>query len=229
MNRIGDRVISLGRRGALGCVIACCAILGLAAALSADQVDLQNGDHYVGRVLSLDSVTLVLHSDVLGNLRLPRAQVAAITLGDGATNSATRVAAAPTGQSNTPPAATSEPASGLAASLSQFGGGSNLLQQIQSQMVGSEGAEAKQKFNSMVSGLMSGQLSVGDIRAQAQSAAAQLKQLKAEMGGEASGALDGYLAILESFLGQSAPAGRGAVATKPPAARPAPEPTHAAE
>jgi hypothetical protein len=201
----------------------------LAAALAADQVDLQNGDHYVGRVLSLDSATLVLHSEVLGNLRLPRAKVAVITLGAVTTNNAARIVPPPTGASNTPPALTSGAAPDLSASLRQFGASSNLIQQIQTQMLGSEGAEARQKFNSMVAGLMSGQLSVGDIRAQAQSAADQLKQLKAELGSEAGGTLDGYLAILESFLGQPAPAGRGTPATKNPANRPKPEAAHADE
>src|SRR5258707_11573164 len=59
-------------------------VLALAVAmgrLRADQVELQNGDHYVGRVVSLSGETLVLQSDVLGTLRLPRGKVASITLG----------------------------------------------------------------------------------------------------------------------------------------------------
>ena len=56
--------------------------------LRADQVEMQNGDRYAGQVLSLNTNTVVLQSDVLGTLRLPRAKVAVITLGAGpATNS----------------------------------------------------------------------------------------------------------------------------------------------
>ena len=67
------------------------------------------------------------------------------------------------------------------------------------------GPEANNKFNEMVSGLMSGRLTVNDIRAEAKSAADQLKELKRDLGEDAGGALDGYLAILEHFLQETAP------------------------
>src|SRR5438270_6973991 len=51
--------------------------------LRADQVEMQNGDRYVGTVLSLGTNTLVLHSEVLGDLTLPRGKVALITLRPG--------------------------------------------------------------------------------------------------------------------------------------------------
>src|SRR5712691_6726055 len=55
--------------------------------LRADQIEMQNGDRYVGTVLSLNANTLVLHSEVLGDLTLPRSKVAQITLRPGtATN-----------------------------------------------------------------------------------------------------------------------------------------------
>ncbi|HEU0038849.1 MAG TPA: hypothetical protein VFR76_06220, partial [Verrucomicrobiae bacterium] len=49
--------------------------------LCADQVEMQNGDRYLGKVLSLTTDQLVLQSDVLGKLTLPRDKVALITLG----------------------------------------------------------------------------------------------------------------------------------------------------
>jgi hypothetical protein len=52
---------------------------------------------------------------------------------------------------------------------------------------------------------MSGTVSVDDIRAQARSAVEQVKALKKESGDD-TGMLDGYLTILEKFLGET-PAG----------------------
>src|SRR6266404_8731367 len=50
-------------------------------AVTADQIDMQNGDRYVGRLLSFTNDTLVLQSDVLGTVRLPRTKVASVVLG----------------------------------------------------------------------------------------------------------------------------------------------------
>ena len=57
----------------------------------------------------------------------------------------------------------------------------------------------------MVGGLLSGRLTVNDIQVEAKSAADQLKELKRDLGEDAGGALDGYLAILENFLRETAP------------------------
>jgi len=63
-------------------------LLAGASQLPADQVELQNGDRYVGHVLSLSTNAVVLKSEVLGTLRLPRSKVAVITFGRvAATNS----------------------------------------------------------------------------------------------------------------------------------------------
>src|SRR5262249_5067212 len=42
----------------------------------ADQVHMQNGDNYYGKIVSLDGDTLVLQSDVLGTIQVPRAKIA---------------------------------------------------------------------------------------------------------------------------------------------------------
>src|SRR5260221_10835484 len=49
--------------------------------LRADQVDMQNGDHYNGKVISMNTNSVSFHSDVLGTVQLPRNQIAAISLG----------------------------------------------------------------------------------------------------------------------------------------------------
>src|SRR5205814_7885198 len=62
--------------------------------LRADQVEMQNGDRYLGTVLALDTNTLVLRSAVLCTVNLPRGQVVLITLGSGGATNFTRAASA---------------------------------------------------------------------------------------------------------------------------------------
>ena len=64
--------------------VAGCLILAMAC-LRADQVEMQNGDRYVGTVLSMSADALVLQNDVLGTVKLPRGKVAHITMGPAAT------------------------------------------------------------------------------------------------------------------------------------------------
>ena len=149
-------------------------------------------------------------------MRLPRSKVALITLGPGAltnraplpfgTNTAPR--AVSTGITNADPE--------LSATLSQLGAHTNLIQQVQKQFLSGAGPEANDKFNELLGGLMTGKLSVDDIRAQAKTAADQLRSLKGDLGEDAGFAVDGYLAILDHFLKESAPPGSGT--TNAPAA-----------
>src|SRR5271165_1615420 len=55
--------------------------LGTGTPLRADQVEMQNGDRYVGKVVSLNASTLVVQNDVLGVVRIPKDKVAGITFG----------------------------------------------------------------------------------------------------------------------------------------------------
>src|SRR5437867_4355836 len=70
------------------CVAGAGAALALflaACGACADQLEMLNGDHYVGKVLSLNTNTIVWQSDVLGTVKLPRNKVLSINLGSGAT------------------------------------------------------------------------------------------------------------------------------------------------
>jgi hypothetical protein len=89
----------------------------------------------------------------------------------------------------------------------------NLVEKVTGPFLDAAGPEAKAKFQELFGGLMSGSLSVDDIRGQARSAVAQLKELKREAGDD-TGLLDGYLTILEKFLGEAAPSG-GSVTNGP--------------
>lgn len=187
---------------------------------------MQNGDHYLGEVVSLGTNTLVLKSDVLGTVRLPREKVALITLGSGTATNVQPVASAPNNQAGAASVPLTNGIVDLSASLRQLGANTNFIQQVQAQFLGAAGPEANAKFNEMVGGLMSGKLNVNDIRAEAKSAADQLKELKRDLGEDAGWALDGYLAILENFLQQTAPPNGSATnASRPlPKAKPAPVP-----
>jgi hypothetical protein len=93
----------------------------------------------------------------------------------------------------------------LSGPLRQLGANTNFIRQVQAQFLADAGPDANNKFNAMVGGLLSGKLTVEDIRTEAKSAADQLKELKRDLGGDDGGALDSYLAILENFLRESAP------------------------
>ena len=73
-----------------------------------------------------------------------------------------------------------------------------------------------------VNRLMSGKLTVNDIRAEAKSAADQLKELKRDLGEDTGWALDGYLAILENFLRETAPPSGSATNVSRPLPKPKP-------
>ena len=205
----------------------CCAAVMLFLAtfgIRADQVEMQNGDRYLGTVLSLDTNTLVLRSTVLGTVNLPRSQVTLITLGAGGATHFTRATPAIKRQSAVSSLAITNGMNDLSAPLRQLGANTNFIEQVRAKFLADAGPEANTQFNTMLSGLLSGRLTVNDIRAEAKSAVDQLKELKHDLGEDAGGALDGYLAILENFLRETAPSGVSAtnVSRLLPKAKPEP-------
>ena len=191
-------------------VALCCAAFVLFFApirLQADQVEMQNGDRYAGHVLSLNTNTVVLQSEVLGTLRLPRGKVAGITFGAAPAINSSRPPSPTNGLVRMPSRTSTNAAPKLSPALRQLGANTNLIQQVQKQFLSDAGPEANNKFNDLLGGLMSGRLSVDDIRAQAKTAADQLRALKREGGEDAGFAADTYLAILDHFLMDTAPSG----------------------
>jgi len=207
-------------------MVCCGAVMLFLAAtrLCADQVEMQNGDRYLGKILSLDTNTLVLRSDVLGTVRLPRGKVTLVTLDSIAATNFARLTSTTNGLSGAPFGTLTNGTTDLSVALRQLGANTNFIQQVRTQFLAAAGPEANNKFNAMVGGLMSGTLSVNDIRAEAKSATAQLKELKRDLGDDAGWALDGYLAILENFLQETAAPGISAtnISRPLPRARPAP-------
>src|SRR5947207_6268395 len=148
------------------------------AYLRADQVEMQNGDRYLGSVLSLDTNTLVLRSAVLGTVNLPRGKVALITLGPGGVTNFTRAASATKRQPTASSIAITNGINDLSAPLRQLDANTNFIEQVRAEFLADAGPEANNKFNAIVGGLLSGRLTVNDIRAEAKCAAAQLEELK---------------------------------------------------
>lgn len=90
-----------------------------------------------------------------------------------------------------------------------------LINQVQEQIFGKVSPEASQKFEEIMSGLMAGQISVQDLRKQAQTAIQQAREAKKDLGGDAGEMLDGYIGILEKFVNESAPSATAHVASAP--------------
>jgi len=176
-----------------------CALL-TAISVRADQLLMLNGDRYAGRILSLNSNSIVFESDVLGKVTLPREKVASMSLdSNGGTNGPV-----------TPRVITAtnrfvHASTNIAVALKN-GTNAATIEQVRQQMLTGTTPEVNQKYNEMLSGLMSGKLSVNDIRTQARTSIDQIKKMKQEMGPQADPMLDAYLEILENFVNDAEPA-----------------------
>jgi hypothetical protein len=182
-------------------------ILIVVPALRADVLEMQNGDRYSGKVISVTPDTVVLTNEMLGKITVLRGKVANLSIGTNAVVPKVAAALAPPVSTNLPaiaaPAAVVNTNLNLSAAFRQLGADTNFVGQIRQQMLAGN-PQAVSKYNELVNGLLSGQLSVGDIRQQAQSAAAQIREMKRELGPDAGDALDGYLQILDSFIKETA-------------------------
>ena len=174
--------------------------------LRADEVNMQNGDRYFGKVLAMTANTVVLDSEILGKINVPRNKVASLALGTNA--AAPSTASSALNVSTNLPAATASSALlntnvDLSAALRRLGANTNFVGQIRRQMLAGN-PEATGKFDEMVGGLLSGKMDLNDVRREAQSSAEQLRSLKHELGPEADDSLNGYLEILDSFIKETA-------------------------
>jgi hypothetical protein len=173
-----------------------------------DQVEMLNGDRYVGHVLSLGSDTLVIQNEFLGTLKLPRARIATISL-ESRSFSTNAVRFTPvTSRTNsvpaTPHASSLNLNDGFDTAIKQLGSSSNFINQVQQQFLAGSGPEAQAKFNDLVSGLLNGKIGVNELRTEAKTTLDQARSMRKELG-EEGGSLDSYLSILENFLKESEP------------------------
>lgn len=191
-------------------------VLGAAVSSAfADQITLRNGDVLNGKVLSLSTNALVLEDESLGTLTLPRVKVSNVTFGavsavlsPGAISSPGIVQASPVPGPNSMAASPSQANSTLSelqAMLREVRQNTNLIQQVEAQVLGTSASpEAVNKFNELLDGLSTGQIDLNGLRSEAQSAEKELQEYKNELGPDASEEMDAYLSILNNFLKETA-------------------------
>ena len=188
--------------------------------LRADLVEMQNGDRYSGKVLSVSADTVVLESEVLGIINVPRKKVATLMIGANAAtpNTATniaRVSVSTNLPAAVPAAALANTNVDLSAAFRNLGANTNFIGQIRQQMLAGN-SEAASNYDELVSGLMTGKLNMDDLRREAKSSADQLRELKRDLGPDAGDSIDAYLSVLDNFLKETA--------AEPASATPTPQP-----
>jgi hypothetical protein len=188
-----------------------CASLFLAAEASrvhADEIGMQNGDRYFGKVLFVSTDTVMMDSEMLGKIKVPRRLVTSLVMGTNpAASTTSNQSIIITGSNNQPAMASASPQSpvtntniDLAAAFGKLGvNGTNFIGQIRDQMLAGS-PEAAGKYDEMVKGLMNGSLNMNDLRQQAKASADQLRQLKQQLGPDADDSLDQYLEVLDNFI-----------------------------
>jgi hypothetical protein len=151
---------------------------------------------------------VVVQSDVVGTLLVPRSKIASIVLGTNAVAKRIQIPVAAAAQTLKSPAPSASANADLSTAIQQLRANTNatrqIQQQVQQQFLAGADPQATEMFNQMVGGIMNGSVNVDDIRRQAKSAADQLRAAKKEFGDEAGFAIDGYLAVLDGFLRESA-------------------------
>jgi hypothetical protein len=176
----------------------------LSRAFAAEIIEMKNGDHYSGRVLSMTSDKLVFQSEMLGRITLTRSNISSITLSPPVVTAAAPAAqASATNQHHAPSIMISGTNNDISAALQSLGANTNFIDSIRKQFLDGAGPAANNKYNEMVAGLMSGKIDMGSLRAEAKTAADQIRELK-KQGGDVGDTMDTYLAILDSFLKESA-------------------------
>jgi hypothetical protein len=192
--------LSLGSiNGCRACWLAVFLCLGSASANRGDTVEMTNGDHYSGTVLSVSLANVSLRSEVQGLIVLPREKVATIAFSqsnapaNGTNGVPTKLLS--NGRLPAVPAAPAPVTKTMSASTH-----SNLVGQVQSEWLASAGPEATQKFNEMAANLSTGKLTVPEIRRQAQETLTAVEAAKQDFGPEMDDLLESYLSILRAFL-----------------------------
>jgi len=155
--------------------------------MGSDRVEMRNGECYIGKIIGVTTNSVSLESENAGKVTLPRSKVASISFAAGASTT-------------TQPGSTNGAAPSKAAGLRDLNTETNLLESVQKDLLSQATPEATQKFRQMVGGLMTGSLSVNDLKKEARAVSKQARAMKADLGEEGGAALDSYLAILDNFL-----------------------------
>jgi hypothetical protein len=169
-------------------------LLASASAVNADTVQLANGDVLKGKVVSLSDKQLIFYSDSFGEIKIERAKVDLIALGNKPLPNTKAAAASP--------APTAASSGGIGSLL---GGASPLL-----------GTGGAQSLGPGVDQLL-GAGGVGDLQKNVDHAKRGLQDLKKDLGSGPEGeAIDAYINLLNQFGAIGALAGQSPHPTPPP-------------
>lgn len=222
-------MLSLPKSGHFSRIALVALALCAATSLKADVIELVNGDRYQGTVVSMSQTSIVLQSEIQGHVTLPREKVARITLHEIAAKPAAKGATNTAAISKTAGTNAVAPTADAEAVMRQIRGNGvdpRTVSQVREQVLSSGSPEAAQKFDELYGGLVSGKLSLQDLRSQAQTVLFQAKAAKADLGDDGD-LLDGYMAILEKFIYETTPSpaavSHSSPTNSPTAAQPAPK------
>ncbi|MEQ8790046.1 MAG: hypothetical protein RIC55_27365 [Pirellulaceae bacterium] len=197
-------------------------------AARADTLRLVNGDTISGKVVSVDDKNVTLQSDTLGRITLPRDKVAAMVFGDApAASPDKQVDSAAPGDVKIdkndkpediirkliPKGFNREAIEAMAAGAKRAVNPDDVIRQLREaggvdpairrelslKIPGFTAPAVQGYFDKQVNGLMSGDISLGDIRNDAVDVRDQLEKLKKDLGPSGE-ALNGYLDILNGFI-----------------------------
>jgi hypothetical protein len=171
----------------------------IAASSRAETIYLINGDQIQAKVVSLDSQSLSLHSDILGTLSIPRSKIARIDFVQLQKTAANR-STPQGGQAPTTRQAAQPSLPSTIPGILNAGDQDQLIQQVQQQLLTTAGPEANEMYQQLVQGVMAGSVNVPKLKSMAQDTVNQIEELKAELGEDVGFALDGYLGILKGFI-----------------------------
>ncbi len=200
-------------------------LLSLPLTASADRLQLANGDEIEGELLEMSGDQVKFRHPILGTFTIPRNQIHAIELGQ--ERGGNRIMA---DGSEAPPETPEEVIDRLVnpdlnpgaikklekgskhhatpqdavEQLRQEGVDAKMMSQLHAMLPGFGSPVVQQHFEDRVTGLMSGSLTINDIRNEAIDARDQLKELMDDLGpgGEA---LRGYYGILDGFIEKTDP------------------------
>ncbi|MEO8426517.1 MAG: hypothetical protein ABI651_05315 [Verrucomicrobiota bacterium] len=192
------------------------AICLLPALLKADVIELINGDRYYGSLIAVTQTNVELKSEIQGKMNIPRDKVATIIFRETAAQKAD-FAKSGSGQKKAKITAMTD-------ELRAQGIDPKDTSKLPEEILSGANPEATEQFKEMVAGLMTGQISVDSIRAQAQKSVEEIQAMKEDLGAEAGELLDGYLLVLENFLKESGKPDTSKPKGKLPAPQKAPPP-----
>lgn len=167
----------------------------LPAMVSAELIIFENGDQLRGTIVTLDAKELKLQNPNVGLVTISREKVASIVLKESPGTSLGTTLSSQSGLK--PPTTTNDPVAQLRQGIDP-----KMLEQVQNQFLGAAGPEANAMFNEMLSGLVSGQLNLNDLRNQARTTLDELKKMENELDEEDTAMLSMYSGILERFIAQ---------------------------